>query len=214
MFCRTLLFWIFWRQLSSVWVFWHVSQNLAASGKRRLHKIVWSSERNALRHPRVSTYWRTRLFYRCCPRLLLARFLPFSAKNGVISWWMLSDTKNKERDCQDSLIFHDSEKHQQQCHCESWYGRHRDCLRGTLALARSGRFIWQQRLRGFRKQQQRYYFSREMGNDCLIDNIQPVGCWIADSWFEEMGMTVWNLYSLSKKNLYSCSVKNAPASNV
>lgn len=29
---------------------------------------------------------------------------------------MLSDTKNKERDCQDSLIFHDSEKHQQQCH--------------------------------------------------------------------------------------------------
>lgn len=29
---------------------------------------------------------------------------------------MLSDTKNKERDCQDSLIFYDSEKHQQQCH--------------------------------------------------------------------------------------------------
>lgn len=39
-----------------------------------------------------------------------------AVKNGVISWRMLSDTKNKERDCQDSLIFHDSEKHQQQRH--------------------------------------------------------------------------------------------------
>lgn len=29
---------------------------------------------------------------------------------------MLSDTKNKERDCQDSLISRDSEKHQEQRH--------------------------------------------------------------------------------------------------
>lgn len=51
-----------------------------------------------------------------CPRLFARAPLPYSVKNGVISWRMRSDTKNKERDCQESLIFHDSEKHQQQCH--------------------------------------------------------------------------------------------------
>lgn len=59
---------------------------------------------------------RMRPLYRCCPRLFARMPLPCSVKNGVISWRLHSDTKNKERDCQDSLIFHDSEKHQKQCH--------------------------------------------------------------------------------------------------
>lgn len=46
---------------------------LGRKWKRRLNKIVWSSERKAWRPPWASTFWRMRPFYSCCPRISLAR---------------------------------------------------------------------------------------------------------------------------------------------
>lgn len=110
---------LFWGQLTSLHIICstcHVDQNLPASGKedliilfdaqRGMHKAPKSE--HVLKNDGVLQMLSTAVALSCFCRSLW-RMESFHGECSVTP-------KNKERGCQDSLIFHDSEKHQQQCH--------------------------------------------------------------------------------------------------